>query len=63
MTIIVDCNSDKIQIIDGIVKFEMPCKHSVQTIKILLEILNILNPTNVSLEKIDEDTHSLVEEW
>lgn len=59
MTITVDCNNDTISF-DG---FDWKIKYPNQWIKILDELLNRLEPKNVSLEKIDEDCITTVGEW
>ena len=64
MIISVDCNSDTIKITKGNQTVEMPCKYPINTIKILVELLNLMDiEGGVILEKIDEDSKTIVEEW
>jgi hypothetical protein len=64
MIIVVDCDSDKIKISSNKIDIEMFCGYPYNTTKILtilLEVLsNELSLTNVSLEKIDKQIHTII---
>lgn len=68
MTITIDCNSDEITISTNtngkLEEVNMKCNSPYQTIEILQEIFHRLpNLTNITLEKIDEDYRTIVDEW
>lgn len=46
----------------------LPCKDTLNSRMILIEVLNFIYPgststTNVTLDEINEDVHSIVDEW
>lgn len=67
ITITVNCDSDIIEIINDYYYRETfyagICKHPLQVIDILNQVLDILDDESITLEKIDEGRTTIVREW
>lgn len=64
MKIQINFDSDKVIITDNsVVGIEIKVTRPTEILAVLIELLNILDVKDVSLEKIDEGTIKIVDEW
>jgi hypothetical protein len=63
VTITVNFDSNKVGIYDGKSLIEMPVHYSSLVLKVLVEVLNVLAPKDVTLESISEGVRRTVDEY